>query len=334
MTDPSPYSGHEFVLEGSNDSWSNLFTFIPEGARVLDVGCSTGNFGEALERIRGCEVVGIDIFENDVEVARTRITRAEVRDVTVAADLADLGTFDVVVFADVLEHLVDPRAALRSCASILAPGGTVLYSIPNMGHLSVRLDLLAGRFGYTEVGILDHTHVHFYDTEAVDSLFADCGFTITDERPVRYGYPPAWIESTLDDLGLTGDARFAAMLDATEADILQMVGRAVPSGTDEADALTLRTRTFPPEELHNYMVATETENHRLHVENQSLQQARDEVTAALADERAALAQERHRAESFEQQLAAVQDRLTRLRTHPVRTVADQLTKRLRGRTDR
>jgi 2-polyprenyl-3-methyl-5-hydroxy-6-metoxy-1,4-benzoquinol methylase len=323
MTDPSPYSGHEFVLEGSNDSWSNLFTFIPEGARVLDVGCSTGNFGEALERIRGCEVVGIDIFDNDIEVARTRITRAEVRDVTVAADLADLGTFDVVVFADVLEHLLDPRAALRSCASILAPGGTVLYSIPNMAHLSVRLDLLAGRFGYTEVGILDHTHVHFYDAEAVDSLFADCGFAITDERPVRYEYPPAWLESTLDGLGLTGDARFTAMLESTEADVLQMVGRAVPNDTAEAQQLTLRTRTFPPEELHNYMVATELENRRLRLE-------RDEASEALAAERENLAAERHRAESFEQQLAAVQDRLTRLRTHPVRTVADQVSKRLRG----
>lgn len=316
MTEASPYSGHEFVLEGSNDSWSNLFAFIPAGARVLDVGCSTGNFGEALERISGCEVVGIDIFDNDIAIARTRITRAEVRDVTVASDLADLGKFDVVVFADVLEHLLDPRAALRSCATILAPGGTILFSIPNMTHLSVRLDLLAGRFGYTETGILDHTHVHFYDREAIDSLFADCGFTITDERPVQYAYPPIWLEQTLDDIGLTGSDRFDEMLALTEADILQFVGRAVPSGTPEADALTLRTRTFPPQELHNYVVATELENRRLRLE-------RDEASDALAGER-------QRAQSFEQQLVAVQDRLTRLRTHPVRTVAGQIRKRLRG----
>lgn len=316
MTEASPYSGHEFVLEGSNDSWSNLFAFIPEGARVLDVGCSTGNFGEALERISGCEVVGIDIFDNDIEIARTRITRAEVRDVTVPSDLADLGTFDVVVFADVLEHLLDPRAALRSCATILAPGGTVLYSIPNMAHLSVRLDLLAGHFGYTETGILDHTHVHFYDRDAIESLFADCGFAITDERPVQFAYPPIWLENRLDSLGLTGSERFDRVLDTTEADILQFVGRSVPVGAADAEALTLRERIFPPQELHNYVIATEQENRQL-------RQERDEAAVALAGER-------QRAESFEQQLVAVQDRLTRLRRHPLRTVAGQIAKRVRG----
>ena len=190
MSELSPYAHHEFQADGRNDSWSNLAGFVATGSRVLDIGCSTGNFGEALERAHGCTVVGIDIAREDIEVARGKISRAEVRDVTVPGVLDDLGNFDVIIFADVLEHLADPRAALMASVRALRPDGAILYSIPNMAHLSVRLDLLAGRFGYTETGILDKTYLDFYDKVTADDLFASSGLDITTERSVTFPYPP------------------------------------------------------------------------------------------------------------------------------------------------
>ncbi|HEV7948758.1 MAG TPA: class I SAM-dependent methyltransferase, partial [Glaciihabitans sp.] len=316
MTEASPYSEHEFVVEGSNDSWSNLYRFIPVGARVLDVGCSTGNLGAALESTKNCTVVGIDIFESDIAIAKTRITRAEVRDVSNPDDLADLGQFDVIVFADVLEHLLDPHAALLACAGILAEGGTIVYSIPNMAHLSVRLDLLAGHFGYTQTGILDHTHVHFYDRDAVDTLFADAGFTITDERSVSIEYPPRFIEDRLADLGLTASPAFHSMLKSTEADVLQLVGRAVPSGAPAAQSLSVRDRTFPPLEISAYATALEAQNEAVRQEADATREThRLTLEAALHSAEV----QRHRADSFEAQLAAVQQRLTQLKSHPLQS---------------
>ena len=108
---PSPHSRHEFAVDGANDSWSDPFAFVPVGSCELDAGCSTGSLGEALEKLSGCVVTGIDLHSDDIEVARTRFTRAEVVDAGAPAALSVPGSFDIVTFADVLGHLIDPHAA-------------------------------------------------------------------------------------------------------------------------------------------------------------------------------------------------------------------------------
>jgi 2-polyprenyl-3-methyl-5-hydroxy-6-metoxy-1,4-benzoquinol methylase len=231
MAPPSQYSGHYFDEEAPNNSWSNLYRYVPEGSRVLDVGCSTGNFGAALQELKNCTVVGVDLNETDVRDAATKISAAYVLDITAEGVADRLGTFDVVVFADVLEHLVDPRATLRAVRSLLNDGGVVLYSIPNMAHLSVRLDLLEGLFPYTELGLLDRTHLHFYDRLEVHDLFATAGFRITDESPVERGYPHEWIAERLAAMGVTPSSQFFATLQHTDAHVFQYVGVAVPSET-------------------------------------------------------------------------------------------------------
>ena len=227
----SAYAVHGFNPAGSNDSWSNLFLHVPPATRVLDVGCSSGNFGEALERLKGCTVVGVDLDAADVAEASTKISKALVFDITSAPSLDELGTFDVIVFADVLEHLGDPRGALARIRSILNEGGFALYSIPNMTHASVRFDLLRGEFGYTQTGILDKTHVHFYDRAEVDDVFASAGFGVVDENPVLFPYPDLLVRETLADLGLevpAGSRGFFELLARTDGSVLQFVGKAVP----------------------------------------------------------------------------------------------------------
>ncbi len=80
--------------------------------------------------------------------------------------------FDVVLFSDVLEHLVNPSKVLVSVRSILAPGGVVCASIPNIAHGSVRLSLLQGEFRYREKGLLDGTHLRFFTRAGIEELFA------------------------------------------------------------------------------------------------------------------------------------------------------------------
>ncbi|MCU1586426.1 MAG: glycosyl transferase family 2 [Microbacteriaceae bacterium] len=256
MTDDvSPYAQHEFVAGTQNNSWANLFELIPEGATVLDVGCSTGNFGAALMREKSCSVTGIDLNAADIAVAAGVLTEARVLDITRPGAVESLGQFDVIIFADVIEHLPDARETLRSLRVALNPGGFVAYSIPHMGHLSVRLDLLAGQFPYTETGLLDRTHFHFYDKIEIANAFTEGGYTIVDERPVVVEYPQSWLRDRLAQLGLTPDDRFFALMNETEAQVFQYVGTAYPTDSDSLTKAAERRRPMPNDEIIGYIQA-------------------------------------------------------------------------------
>ncbi|MBK7722248.1 MAG: methyltransferase domain-containing protein [Austwickia sp.] len=143
----------------------------PTARRVLDVGCGAGALGAALKRERpGVHVVGLEYVAEAVELARTRLDEVHQVDLNTLDDLFAPEPFDTIVFADVLEHLLDPEATLRALLSVLSPEGCIVASIPNVKHWSVLLPLLVNdRFTYTAAGLLDRTHVHLFTmTEAVD----------------------------------------------------------------------------------------------------------------------------------------------------------------------
>jgi SAM-dependent methyltransferase len=83
--------------------------------------------------------------------------------------------FDVVLCADVLEHLRDPRPLLNLLPSFLNEEGFVLMSLPNASHLTVVASLLAGRFPYQSKGLLDNTHLRFFGRDDIDAMLRECG---------------------------------------------------------------------------------------------------------------------------------------------------------------
>ena len=85
-----------------------------------------------------------------------------------------------ILLLDVLEHLVDPAALLARVRSWLAPGGRLLISLPNVAHAAVRLSLLHGRFPRTDTGLLDRTHLHFFDRSQLDLLLTGAGLHALD----------------------------------------------------------------------------------------------------------------------------------------------------------
>ena len=95
--------------------------------------------------------------------------------------------FDVVLLLDVLEHLVDPGALLARTRTWLAPGGRVILSVPNVAHAAVRLSLLRGRFPRTDTGLLDRTHLHFFDRPQLQALLAAAGLATIDMLTVERG---------------------------------------------------------------------------------------------------------------------------------------------------
>jgi 2-polyprenyl-3-methyl-5-hydroxy-6-metoxy-1,4-benzoquinol methylase len=81
--------------------------------------------------------------------------------------------FDYIIFGDVLEHLRNPLEALKYCSKLLNQGGHIIASIPNLMHISVIEGLLNGNFTYTETGLLDKTHIHFFTFNEIVRMFQE-----------------------------------------------------------------------------------------------------------------------------------------------------------------
>jgi 2-polyprenyl-3-methyl-5-hydroxy-6-metoxy-1,4-benzoquinol methylase len=177
---PSRYST-DISLDEVNTSQALGVLSVPPGSFVLDVGAADGSVARQLVE-RGCRVVGIEIDTEAAAAAERYCERVLVGDIeTLNLDAAIEETdFDVVLLLDVLEHLRDPAATLKALVGRAKPDGRFVISLPNVTHAALRLALLAGRFRYTDTGLLDRTHLRFFDRTAVEDLVTGAGLTVLD----------------------------------------------------------------------------------------------------------------------------------------------------------
>ncbi len=159
-----------------------------ECRRVLEVGCAGGELGRLL-RARGHHVTGIELVPEMAERARRWLDRVETADIETDGFPFPPASFDAVIFADVLEHLIDPWRVLREAADVLADEGVVVASIPNVQNLDVLRRLLCGRWEYRERGILDRGHLRFFTLHTIRDLFAQAGLTL---EHVGHRYRRSW----------------------------------------------------------------------------------------------------------------------------------------------
>jgi methionine biosynthesis protein MetW len=168
---------------------------IPRNAsRVLDVGCGSGGLGQHLKQRQGARVWGIEVMPEAAKRAAQRLDKvwnAQVEQVLL--EIPDDEAFDCIVTADVLEHLVDPWTVLGALGRRLTRGGTLVASIPNVGHWEVVRDLLEGSWRYTAEGLLDRTHLRFFTRRSIRELFWTAGLTIREitAKAQGQGVPPA-----------------------------------------------------------------------------------------------------------------------------------------------
>jgi 2-polyprenyl-3-methyl-5-hydroxy-6-metoxy-1,4-benzoquinol methylase len=255
----SYYTNNLFDPKEKNNPWSQVYAHVPEGSRVLDIGCSSGNFGQVLIKDKKCEVIGLDLDKEDIGRAKKVLTQAYVRNIE-RDSVDDLGTFDVVMFIDVLEHLMDPVAALEKAKKLLKPKGRIVFSIPNMAHVSVRLMLLKGFFEYTPIGVLDRTHLHYYDEVEVKNLFASSQLKVAEITPVLWTYPKSKISEELYNMGLgVLEEKFYQTLEDTKAHVWQFVGYATPTKAKLSNADRSFHYRMPPEELRLTLEARDRE---------------------------------------------------------------------------
>jgi 2-polyprenyl-3-methyl-5-hydroxy-6-metoxy-1,4-benzoquinol methylase len=175
---------YHIELDGSGDtSHALMLELVGATKRVLDVGCATGYFAQALTAA-GNTVSGVEYDAEAAEAARPHLKDLVVGDLEALDLVKEFGehAFDVVVFGDVLEHLRDPVPVLRQAHKLLAPNGSVIISVPNVAHGDVRLALLAGQFPYGKLGLLDETHTRFFTRDNLDTFLRASGFAAVDVR--------------------------------------------------------------------------------------------------------------------------------------------------------
>ena len=187
---------HDYANYRSSDR-SDMLRMVPADVRnILDVGGGEGGFLELVKQSRQCQTHLAEFSAQACEVARGRVDHVWQGDFfTTAIE----GTFDCISFLDVLEHTIDPLSWLQRARQLLAPGGVVITSIPNVGHWSVVADLLEGRWDYAPVGIHCITHLRFFTRHGIEDLFAQAGFAIDSIEATVLPPPPWWNLAGLQD---------------------------------------------------------------------------------------------------------------------------------------
>ena len=149
-----------------------VFRRIPRSSkRILDVGCGDGSLARAIRAEWPAQVCGLTYSEEEARLAREGTERIWVADLD-RFDVPDLGAFDCIVCSHVLEHLVDPWRVLAKLRGHLEPGGTLIVALPNLLFWRNRVEMLRGRFRYTEGGLMDRTHCKFFDWDTAAELVA------------------------------------------------------------------------------------------------------------------------------------------------------------------
>lgn len=166
----------------------NLMPYIQkkeyEEFSVLEVGCDCGaNLYEGIKNeYPNAKIYGTEINKHAARIAACffSVQTGNIEDH--ALDFGD-EKFDYIIFGDVLEHLHDPTGTILYCKELLKKDGHILASIPNLMHYSVMKDLLNGNFTYTDTGLLDRTHIHFFTYKEIIKMFESAGYVIEKIDP-------------------------------------------------------------------------------------------------------------------------------------------------------
>jgi len=168
----------------------DIVSLVPDGDhRVLEVGCGTGNTLIKLRELnKAREIIGIELNYDSLQDNFNRLDAVLVGDVEELDPAFEEGYFDYIIFADVLEHLVDPAAILRRYSRYLKYTGSIIASIPNVKNYRVLLDLvLYDKFEYADAGILDRSHLRFFTRREMYRLFDQAGLDVVSVQSLFGG---------------------------------------------------------------------------------------------------------------------------------------------------
>lgn len=169
-----PYSSHSLI-------WKYLLEQGIKGKKVLELGIGDASLTRRMYE-EGAIVDGLEFDPVYIELAKPYCNRIISGDLD-KVEMLEIDTdYDIIVAADILEHLVNPEYVLSKLKTHLKKGGLLVVSLPNVANIYVRMSLLFGQFNYHSKGLLDKTHLHFYTFKTAASMLSKTGWKIVDRN--------------------------------------------------------------------------------------------------------------------------------------------------------
>lgn len=157
----------------------DVCSMVESNKKVLDVGCATGRIAEKLKKEKNCYVVGIEIDRKMAKIARKRCDKVINANVELLKSINfPKRYFDIILYADVLEHCRNPEEIVKNLRKYLSDKGYILISVPNVANWEIRLKLLMGRFDYQGGTILDTGHLKFFTLTSIIKLVEKAKFEV------------------------------------------------------------------------------------------------------------------------------------------------------------
>ena len=165
------YSTKNIPEKSSYSTKNIIFRVLGSGKIILDIGCNDGYFGKFDKKNI---YYGVDYLPDAIREAKKEYKNAALYDLNKLQKLPWNIKFDIIIFADVLEHVLYPNNVLNFFVkNYLKKEGQAVISLPNIANWQVRLNLLLGKFDYTDTGIMDQTHLHFYTFKSTKKLLKE-----------------------------------------------------------------------------------------------------------------------------------------------------------------
>ena len=184
-------------VNGYEGARPDVQALVPlDATRILELGCSSGRLGAAIKARQHATITGVELDELYAKEAEASIDRVicSSAEEFVAAPALDSAPFDCLIAADVLEHLVDPWDVLSKSVRMLAPGATVIVSVPNVLYWpQFRRLLFERRWPRDDSGIFDRTHLRWFTWSDAVELVEQAGLDLVKVVPIYWARGPRLI---------------------------------------------------------------------------------------------------------------------------------------------
>ncbi|NOD77940.1 MULTISPECIES: class I SAM-dependent methyltransferase [unclassified Ruegeria] len=241
---------YEYDIDMNSDvAPARVLRMVKPGSKVLEIGAGPGSITRHLSGTLDCDVVALEIDPTAIEKLKPFARSVYPMDLNDAA-WSDVvrekdGLFDYVIAADVLEHVYDPWSVLSGMKSLLNDSGSVILSLPHVGHAAVAGCLVDEDFEYRDWGLLDRTHIRFFGIKNVQQLLASQGMSIEQaEFVVR---SPEMTEFCHRWSRLPNDVQSALQRNRF-SHVFQVISRSVPKERAENDLYLMNLPVERPDQ--------------------------------------------------------------------------------------